>query len=299
MQNWEESEVNFGKIKRILWIVLWFNVGVAISKVFLGIFSGAISILSDGIHSVFDSATNIVGLVGIKIAEKPADKNHPYGHRKYEAIAAMIILFFLIITGWEISKSVFEKISNPAAIHHETGWFLVSLITLICCLIIDVIVAKYEFKKGEELKSTILRADARHTKQHYITTGAVIFGMFGLKIGLPPIIDPVAACVVVFFIGKLAYEIFKETLVVLSDQSLADAEKIKKTVEGISGVKSCHQIRTRGDESHIFLDIHIIVDPDISLEKAHEICHSVSDAVQKNIDEIKDITVHPEPAEPK
>lgn len=286
---------NFKKIKIILWLILIFNWAVALSKIILGVLTGAISILSDGIHSLFDGATNVVGICGIKLAERPADENHPYGHRKFEAIAAMIILFFLIITGWEMGKSVFDKIVNPVIINSGTGWFSISLITLICCLVVDVIVAEYEFKKGVELKSTILRADARHTKSHYITTGTVVLGTLGVKMGLPPIIDPIAACVVIFFIGKLAYEIFKETSMILSDQALVDQKKIEEIAESIAGVESCHKIRTRGDENHIFLDIHIIVDPKISLEKAHAICHIVGNAVQSQIREIKDITVHPEP----
>jgi len=291
--------LNFREIRRVLWIVLWFNICVAVSKIISGIFSGAISIFSDGVHSAFDSLTNVVGLIGVKFAEKPADENHQYGHRKYEAIAAMIILFFLIIAGWEMSKGIFEKISDPAVIHHEAGWFSVSLIVLICCLIIDVIVAKYELKKGKELKSAILKADAAHTKSHYITTGAVILGTLGIKLGLPPIIDPIAACVVVFFIGKLAYEIFKETSSVLSDEAPVDVNRIKNIAESIEGVFSCHKIRMRGDENHIFLDIHIIVEPKISLEKAHKICHFVGNAIQEQIKEIRDITVHPEPSETK
>ncbi len=287
--------MNFGKIRRVLFIVLWFNIAVAVSKIFLGIFTGAISILSDGVHSGFDSLTNVVGLIGIKFAAKPADKDHPYGHRKYESISAGIIIFFLIITGWEMSRNIFEKILNPSLINAEAGWLSISLITLVCCLVIDVIVANYEFKKGKELKSTILKADAAHTKSHYITTGAVILGTLGIKIGLPPIIDPIAASVVIFFIGKLAYGILKETLVVLSDQCLVDAEKIKEIVEKVPEVKSCHQIRSRGDENHIFLDIHVIVDPNLSVRCGHDICHAVEEKIKAEITGVQDVTTHAEP----
>jgi cation diffusion facilitator family transporter len=285
--------VNFGKIKKILWVILILNWIVAAAKILLGALTGAISILSDGIHSFFDGTSNIVGIFGIRLAEKPADSDHLYGHRKYEAIASQIILFFLIIAGWEIIKNIFEKISTPATIHPDIIWL--SFAVLICCMLIDAFVAWYEFKKGEELKSTILKADAMHTKSHYFTTGAVILGAILIKIGLPPIIDPIIACFVVVFIGKLAFAIFKETLSVLSDKALGDGEKIKKIAESVNGVKSCHQIRTRGDENHIFLDIHVIVNSNLSLEKAHEICHEVSGEIQKQMPEIKDVTIHPEP----
>ncbi len=288
--------MNFKEIKRILWIILFLNWLVAFSKIILGLFTGALCILSDGIHSLFDGATNIVGIFGIKIAEKPADENHPYGHRKYEAIASQVILVFLVIAAYEISRNIIGKFSAPATIFSGTNWFPLSLGVLISCLIIDVLVARYEFKKGVALKSTILKADALHTKSHYITTGAVILGAILIEIGLPPIIDPIIASVVVVFIMKLAFEIFKETSSVLSDKTNVDKDKIKKIAESIGEVIACHQIRSRGNEDHIFLDIHIIIAPNLSLKTAHEICHEVSGRIQEQIPEIKDITVHPEPS---
>ncbi len=290
--------MNYREIKRILLVIFFLNWVVAFAKIALGIFSGTLCILSDGIHSLFDGATNIVGIFGIKIAEKPADESHPYGHRKYEAIASQVILVFLVIVGWELIRKIYMKFSASSAIHPDITWLPLSLGILIGCLIIDILVARYEFKKGIELKSTILKADSMHTKSHYATTSAVILGTALIEIGAPHIVDPIFASFVVVFIGKMALEIFKETAGVLSDKSLVDKEKIKKIIESVEGIKSCHQIRTRGDESHIFLDIHIILNPNLSLEKAHEICHRVDDEIQKEIPAIKDIMVHPEPPEP-
>jgi cation diffusion facilitator family transporter len=157
--------VNFREIQRVLWLVLGLNVIVATSKIVLGALTGTISILSDGVHSGFDTITNIVGLIGIKIAEKPADEDHPYGHRKYEAIASQIIFTFLVIAGWKIGEDSFEKIFNPALIHVSIPWFTFAV--LACCMIIDAFVAWYEGRKGEKLKSMILTADSIHTKTHY------------------------------------------------------------------------------------------------------------------------------------
>lgn len=285
--------MDFQKIKRVLWVTLGWNLIVASAKILLGFFGGALSILSDGIHSLFDSFTNVAGLVGIKFAEKPADESHAYGHRKYEAIASQIIFTFLVITSWEIIRSIFGKISAPEAIHPVINWFTFAV--LACCLIIDAFVARYEFRKSVELKSMILKADSMHTKSHYVTTGSVLLGAVLIKLGLPPVIDPLIAIVVVLFIANMAYKIFSETSAILSDKALIDRERIREIAESVEEVRSCHQIRTRGDGNHIFLDIHIIIAPDFSLEKAHEICHKVSDKIQKEIPEVKDITVHSEP----
>lgn len=285
--------MDFREIKRILWMTLGWNLIVASAKILLGFFSGALSILSDGVHSLFDSFTNIAGLIGMKFAEKPADESHAYGHRKYEAIAAQLIFTFLVITSWELSRSIFEKISAPETIHPVISWFTFAV--LICCLVIDALIARYEFRKGVELKSIILKTDSMHTKSHYVTTGSVLFGAILIKLGLPPIIDPLIAIIVVLFIANMAYEIFMETSAILSDKVVIDSERIRKIAESVADVKSCHQIRTRGDGNHVFLDIHIIVAPGFPLKKAHKICHLVAEKIQKEIPEVKDILVHPEP----
>lgn len=285
--------VNFKEIKRILIVILILNWLVAFSKIFIGIFTGALSILTDGFHSLFDGVTNIIGFFGIKLAEKPADKDHPYGHRKYEAIASLAILFFLVITAYEISKSIFQKLLRPSIIDIE--WFV--FVVLAFCLVIDYFVARYEYRKGIELKSIILKVDSAHTKSHYITTGAVILGTLLIKLGFPVIIDPIIAIFVVGFILKLGYGIFKETTVVLADEALVDDDRVVKIVEKMLGAGSCHETRTRGDEDHIFMDLHVVLNPNITLAEAHEICDKLEGIIKAEIPEIKDITIHPEPGQ--
>ncbi|PIR70216.1 MAG: cation transporter [Candidatus Niyogibacteria bacterium CG10_big_fil_rev_8_21_14_0_10_42_19] len=288
--------MRYREIKRVLLSILILNWIVAFAKISLGLLTGAISIFSDGIHSLFDGFTNIIGYFGIKLAEKPADECHAYGHRKYEAIASQIILFFLMIAAWEIIKEIAGNFSNPAKLNLNPGWTGIAILAV--CVIIDVFVARYELKKGKELKSTLLKADAMHTKSHYATTGAVIIGLLLIKYGYPPIIDSIVATFVVLFIIKMIYKILIETTSVLSDKSLfakEETEKIINIVNSVPGVISCHKIRNRGDKEHIFLDIHIIIDPKYSLERAHKICHEAIGKIQSIMPEIKDITAHPEP----
>jgi len=285
--------MKFKEVKKILLKILVLNWLVAFAKIFIGFSTGTISILTDGLHSLFDGITNILGFFGIRLAEMPADKSHPYGHRKYEAIASMMILFFFAIAVYEILKNIFQKILYPSMI--DVDWFPIG--ALAACIIIDYFVARYEYGKGKELKSTILKVDASHTKSHYITTGAVILGAILIKLGLPAIIDPIIAIFVVGFIFKLGYEIFRETAAVLLDGAFIDEERIRKIAENLEGVKSCHEIRTRGDENYIFMDLHIILEPDIPLSEAHAICQRLEKIIQAEISEIRDITIHPEPEE--
>lgn len=283
--------MNFKEIKKILIRILVLNWLVAFAKIFIGFSTGALSILADGLHSLFDGLTNIVGVFGIKLAERPADEDHPYGHRKYEAMASLAIIFFLAITAYEVSKSIFQRLLHPSAI--DIDWFVIGV--LAACIIIDYFVARYEYKKGVELKSIILRADSAHTKSHYVTTGAVLLAAILIKLGLPAVIDPILAILVVGFIIHLGYEIFKETAQVLSDKAFIDEDKVKQIVQQMPEIKSCHDIRTRGDECHIFMDLHIVLSEKTPLGKAHEICDSLEEKIKAGIPEVKDITIHLEP----
>lgn len=283
--------MEFREIKKVLLRILVLNWLVAFVKIFIGISTGTLSVLSDGLHSFFDGMTNVVGFFGIKLAEKPVDKDHPYGHRKYEAIASLIILFFLAITIYEISKSVLQKFFHPATIN--IGWFVFAILAV--CIVIDYFVARYEYRKGQELKSIILKADASHTKSHYITTGAVILGTLLIKLGFPAVIDPIIAVLVVCFILQLGYKIFQESTVALTDKALIDEDRVRKIVEEMHGTGSCHEIRTRGDEGHIFMDLHIVLNPQITLAKVHKICDELEARIKIEIPEIKDITTHAEP----
>jgi len=282
--------MDYPKTKRVLIKILFLNWLVAFAKIYIGLFSGAVSILADGIHSFFDGASNIIGIIGIKIAERPKDKSHPYGHQKYEALAALGILFLLVITVYELGKEIIQRFLEPVRPQITVLVFGV----LFATLIIDYLVARYEYSQGKKLKSVILKADSFHTRSHVFTTGGVILGAIAIKLGFP-IFDPILAIFVVGFILKMVMEIFRESSRVLCDTALVDSEKIKKIALGVEGVVSSHEIRTRGSEECIFLDMHLTLSPAISLDKAHLISHQVKEKIQKEIPEIKDITIHVEP----
>jgi len=284
--------VNYSEIKKVLIKILFLNWLVAFAKIFSGLFSGALSILADGVHSFFDGASNIIGLVGIKIAKQPKDKDHPYGHQKYEALASLAILFLLIITAYEFGQKAIQRFLHPVTPQITILVFGV----LTGSFIIDYFVARYEFRKGQELKSIILKADSFHTKSHIFTTGSVILGAIAIKAGFQ-IFDPILTIFVIFFIAKMTFEVFKESSKVLCDMSFIDPEKIEKIALGVEGVEKSHKIRTRGSGDRIFLDMHISLHPEFSLDKAHQISHRVKEKIQKEIPGIKDVVIHVEPAD--
>lgn len=284
--------MEFKEVKTILIRILFLNWLVAIAKILIGFSTGALSILIDGFHSLFDGMSNVMGLVGIRIAEQPRDRAHPYGHRKFEALAALGIAFLILITGYEFLKNTIERFVHPFS--PDLPFF--SFLVMGGALLVDFFVYRYENRRGKELKSTILIADSLHTKSHFFTTPAVILGMVAIKIGFP-IFDPIIASLVIIMLGKLAWEITQHTTNILCDRAFVDKEKIEKIASAINGVKSAHQIRTRGDEHYVFLDMHITLDPELSLEEAHDISHELKEKIINNIPQIKDVVIHIEPAE--
>jgi cation diffusion facilitator family transporter len=282
--------MDFRRIKRILIRVLFLNWLVAGAKIIIGFWSGSLGITADGFHSFFDGTSNIIGLLGIKIAQKPKDPCHPYGHSKYEAFASLGILFLITLAIYEFGKNAVKKIFAPTS----SEITLIIFGVLIGALMIDYLVAKYEYKEGKKLSSAILIADSLHTKSHIYTTSSVIFGALAIKLGYP-IVDPLVALFIIFMLAKLAYEIYTETSSILCDRAFIDIQKILDIVKEFPQIKTAHEIRTRGDHNQIFLDMHIILDPALSLEAAHKISHNLKDKIQKEILEIQDVVIHIEP----
>lgn len=283
--------MEFQKVKKVLIITLLLNWLGAVAKILVGFSTGAISILTDGFHSLFDGTSNVLGLIGVKISEKPVDESHPYGHRKFESVAALGIAFLVLLAGYEFFKSSLQRFLHPVTPEIT----VLSFSVMAGALLIDTLTFFYENRQGKKLKSAILIADSLHTKTHLFTTPAVIAGISAVKLGFP-IFDPIVATIMIFMLAKLAWEIVEHTTLVLCDSASVDEEKIRKIVQTISGIDSSHQIRTRGDEHHVFLDMHIHLNPELSLEKAHGISHQLKAKIMAEISQIKDVVIHIEPS---
>jgi cation diffusion facilitator family transporter len=282
--------MDYPKVKKVLIITLILNWIVASAKIFAGFMTGAISVLADGFHSLFDGASNVLGLIGVKIAERPRDESHPYGHGKFESVAALGIAFMVIIAGYEFSKSTIQRFLAPALPEITVISFLVVTFALAA----DLFTYRYELSRGKKLGSQILVADATHTKSHLLTTPAVLLGMAVIKLGFP-ILDPIIALFVVVMLGKLAWDIIGHTTTVLCDRAFVDEAKIRDIVRSVEGIASSHQIRTRGDEHHVFLDMHITMDSELPLLEAHNISHVLKNKIIQELPQIKDVVIHIEP----
>lgn len=289
----KDIQKHFSRIRRILIITLIFNWLVAAAKIIYGFLSRTESMTADGFHSFADGSSNVIGLIGIWLCSQPKDKGHPYGHRKYETLFSLIIAGLLFLVSFNLAKEGVYHLFHPTAPLVDFKNFAVMFITLG----INIWVTKYEYRQGKLLKSDILVSDALHTKADIFTSISVIFALIAIKLGFP-LLDPIAALLISFFIALTGFEIIKNSSAVLCDAIvIADIEKIEDLVLSIDGVKSCHKIRTRGRPDDIYLDLHVQLNPDIHLDKAHKISYAIEDLIKKNIPEVAEVLVHLEPAE--
>lgn len=286
--------MHYQKVRQILIQTLALNWTVAAAKLFIGFNSGSLSILSDGLHSLFDGMSNILGLIGVKIAERPKDSGHPYGHRKFEHLAALGIAFLIAVASYEIIRNAVLRLTEPIL----PEFTALSFVIMLSALAVDFFVFRYENFWGRKLGSNILIADSLHTKTHFISTPSVIFGMFIIKAGYP-IFDAIVTFFVIFLVLKMAWAIVRESLTVLCDETFVDIKKIEEITKGASEVLSSHHIRTRGDPGYVFLDMHITLEPNLPLEKAHQVSHALEEKIKKEIPGVKDVVIHMEPPEKK
>ncbi len=267
------------------------NLAVAAAKLIFGYATGAVSMVSDGFHSLTDSASNVMGMVGLRIARKPPDEDHPYGHRKYETLAAGGIFVFLLFVVVEVLRGALDRLGGGGAPPQVTP---LSFVVMLVTLAINLLVVRYESARGRALNSELLLADSMHTRSDVYTSCAVLVTLAAVKIGYP-VLDPVGALVISVFIARTGFEIARDTSRILSDRVVLDGDEIRAVVMAVPEVVGCHQIRSRGSLDHTFIDLHVWFSGDITLFEAHRLSHVVKDRVMSKFPQIADAVIHIEP----
>ena len=280
----------YTEIARVLTRVLFLNLAVAAAKITLGYYTGAVSIISDGFHSLTDSASNVVALVGVSVARRPPDANHPYGHRKYETMASIGILVFLVIVLVEVLSAATDRFFNggtPKVFPEGIG-------IMAATLVINLFVVKYELTAGRRLRSEVLRADAKHTRSDVMTTGAVLGALIGVWFGYP-LLDPLAALLVAAFIGHACWDIAQEASRILGDEIVIAEADVREVLRSVPEVLGSEKIRTRGSSDYVFLDLHLWLAADTPLQAAHATSHEAKDRLMARFPQLADVVIHIEP----
>lgn len=283
---------NLSAVKKILWQVLALNLLVALLKIVVGLFSGILSITADGFHSLVDGASNVVGLIAMRIAQSPPDESHPYGHRKAETLATLFIGLMLLVAAYEILKTAIERLSGGAAPEVTTVSFAVMLFTIT----VNLGVTLYESRRGKALHSEILLADSQHTRSDLWVSLAVIAGLVGVRLGFPWL-DAVVGLVIAGVIAHAAYEILSDSANVLIDAASVPHDEIESLVRGLPEVQGVEHVRSRGQADNSYVDLHVQVDPDLSTEAAHSVAHAVQRKITATFPQVSDVMVHVEPVQ--
>lgn len=287
----EQSTARSRRIRRVLFIILGLNVAVALAKLVWGLITGSAAMQADGFHSLFDGTSNVVGLVGLGLASRPADRNHPYGHTKYETYASAAIGAMLLFAAYRIGSTAIEGLASGGGSVQVTG---VSFAVMVVTLAVNLFVTMWERRVGREVGSEILIADASHTASDALVSIGVIIGLVFVRLGYP-IADPIVALLVAAAIVYTAYQVFKQAGSTLSDTARLNASEVCAVACEVPGVLGCHHVRSRGLESEIYVDLHIQVDPSSSVAEGHAVAERVERTVCERFHGVADVIVHLEP----
>lgn len=259
-------------VRRVLRWVLVANLVVVVVKVAIGLRSGSIAVLGDAAHSTVDAVNNVVALAAVRVAARPPDDEHPYGHAKFELLGALAVVSFLSITCFELVRGAVIRLSGGGA------WPRVDSLTLAVlagAMVVNVAVYRTELRLGKRLHSVILTADARHTAADVLVTLSVIGGLILAGAGWPRA-DAWVALAVAVFIGRSGFHILAGTVPVLVDSKAVEAGRIRRFVGDVSGVRAVTEIRSRGRlGGEAFAELTVEVDGDRSVEEGHRIADEV------------------------
>jgi cation diffusion facilitator family transporter len=277
------------QVNRVLWITLILNLVVAVGKISLGVVTGVLAIAADGFHSLADSAGNIAGLIAIYYAGQPPDDEHPYGHRRFETLAALLIGGLLLLTAWEVGRGALERLQTQA----RPDVSPLGIGILVATLGINIMVSRYQKAAGHRLRSEILLADAQNTGADVWVTLSVLTSTILMQVTGWWWLDIVAALGVTVMIGYAALGILRQTSRVLVDAAPYSPEEIKEALGYVEGVQSLGRARSRGTPDAAHIDLEIFISPQMNAAQIRVIIERVRQRLLDRLEGHLDIDIEP------
>lgn len=270
------------------------NVVLAAFKLVAGILAHSSAMLSDAIHSASDVFSTFVVMIGIKIASKEPDEEHPYGHERMECVAAIILATILCITGLGIGKNALEYITGNSSEVSVPG--MLALIAAIVSIIVKEAMFWYTRHYAKMIDSGALMADAWHHRSDALSSIGAFIGIIFARMGYV-MMDSIACLVICVFIVKAAYDIFKDAIDKMVDKSCSSEveAEIRTIVMSVDGVKGIDSLSTRLFGNKMYVDIEIRADGEKTLNETHEIAEAVHDSIEAQFEKVKHIMVHVNP----
>ena len=277
---------------KVSFITIIGNVILSVIKLIAGIVAHSNAMISDAVHSVSDVFSTIIVIIGIRLAAKESDKEHPYGHERLECVAAIILAMVLFITGFGIGAEALKNIfSGNYADLRVPG--ILALIVAVISIAGKEGMFRYTRYYARQIDSGALMADAWHHRSDAFSSIGALIGIGGARLGYP-IMDSVASLVIFAFIAKAAFEIFKDAIDKMVDHSCDEEteKQIYNCVMENENVLGIDLLQTRIFGSKIYVDVEIQVDGSYTLRKSHQIAEEVHEDIEKNFQKVKHIMVH-------
>lgn len=276
------------------------NVLLIVMKLIAGIIGRSAAMTADAIHSVTDFATDVIVLLFVKIAGKPGDEDHRYGHGKYETFAAMVIGIILAGAGVMLGVNGVALVIDALHGKELEQPRMIALIVAVASILLKEWLYRYTAKVGREEKSDAVVANAWHHRSDAISSLGTLIGVAGaMFLGTQwRILDPIAAIVVSLFIIKAGYDIFHPAMSELMESALPteQQQEISNIILGVNGIRRIHNLRTRKVGNNIAIDLHAKMDGDITLRHAHEIASEAERRIRAKFGRETYINIHMEPA---
>lgn len=270
------------ELYRPIWVSIIGNILLAVLKVAVGFVYSSIALISDGVHSLSDVITSVIGYLGMRVSSKPPDRSHPFGHSRFEPLVAFLIGEALLLVAYEIGRDSLFRLLHGTAIEVNSIMLSVTVLSILA----KELMFRYSVYVGRKLKSQILVADAYHHRSDALSSVAVLVGLslqkFGFRYG-----DALAGLLVALFLIKVAFDILLENLGYLTGQAppFEVCEEIKKRAMSVHNVLNVHDLRAHYVGNKLHVELHIEVSPEITLKEAHD----VSEEVKKRIEEMPEV----------
>jgi cation diffusion facilitator family transporter len=281
------EQLRYRAIRFVLLVVLALDVVMAVAKGLYGHLSGSLGMSSDGLHSALHASGGLIGLIGVSLAARPPDPAHPYGYERYEPLASMGIAAFMLVAFWKILESAWARLHTRDVPRVDAGSFAV----MCGALLLTLVLASWERTKARELGSTVLRADAARLWADVLVSASVLAGLIAARLGFP-LVDTLVSVLVAAAIGWSAWSIVRGASRILTDAAVGDVERISAAARSVGGVIGCHQVRARGVGGMVRVDLHVTVDPELTVARSHEIAAEVERRVRERIEGVAEVLVH-------
>lgn len=272
------------------------NIVLTAFKLVAGIVAHSVAMISDAIHSASDVISTIIVMIGVKMAGKAPDRNHPYGHDRFECVASIVLSVMLGLTGAAIGVEGLRNIVGSSYLHLTVPGKL-ALAAAVISIVTKEGMFWYTRINAKKIRSSALMADAWHHRSDALSSVGSFVGILGARLGFP-IMDPLVSVIISFFILKAAFDIFLDAISKMTDHACSDpvVNALRKTILAVPGVEGIDVLRTRDFGSMIYVDVEIQAEGSLTLYEAHDIAQQVHDDIEQDFPNVKHCMVHVNPA---